>query len=274
MILLICKENTEMKKKRNFYAKTKENKNFCRCLQANGYCTISGDRCKEGSVKCIRDKSYMKNASLAPNESVKKSGERSKKNSLYSEIIENERYGKNKKISVLNYKGLIITIYVFKGFLRLNKNQTTDYYVYLQDYHTKIKYKLLVAYNMQTGRYYMSDTQIKWLHKNKIFIDAIFCACNEGSEPMNTLDMQAFSKLALQGYRVGKNGLSSPVRHSILRYVIDNKIMKKYEIVEHLQGLISLREDRNDKDFSLAIRSWREDIIYVNNLTSKDNVLK
>lgn len=40
--------------------------------------------------------------------------------------------------------------------------------------------------------------------------------------------------------------------------------MRGYEIVEHLQGLISLREERTDRDFSTAINNWREDIKFVN----------
>ena len=40
--------------------------------------------------------------------------------------------------------------------------------------------------------------------------------------------------------------------------------MSGYEIIEHLQGLISLREGRTDKDFSNAINNWREDIRFVN----------
>ena len=63
--------------------------------------------------------------------------------------------------------------------------------------------------------------------------------------------------------------MKSKDRHRILAHVLDNKIMYRYEIIEHLQGLIMLWEMRSDKDFSAAINDWREDIIFINGYESK-----
>ena len=46
-------------------------------------------------------------------------------------------------------------------------------------------------------------------------------------------------------------------------YVIDNKIMRGYEIIKHLQGLIFLRNEQYNKDFSTAIEDWENDIIFI-----------
>ena len=149
--------------------------------------------------------------------------------------------------------------------LNLKKENTIDYYVYINDIKTNRRFRLLVAYNSKTKKYYISDTQIKRMHKLGIFPNVIFYASNDGSIPLIGVEFHEFSKLALYGYSAGKNGLSVHDRHKIINYVLDKKIMRKYEIIEHLQGLISLREQRDDKDFSIAIQNWKDDIEYVNN---------
>ena len=149
--------------------------------------------------------------------------------------------------------GKEVVLYVFKGFLNLKKENTTDYYVYVSDIKTNRRFRLLVAYNSTTKKYYISDTQIKRMHKQGVFSNAIFHASNDGSIPLIGVEFHEFSKLAMYGYSAGKNGLSAHDRHRIISYVLDKKIMRKYEIIEHLQGLINLREQRDDKDFSTAI---------------------
>ena len=87
--------------------------------------------------------------------------------------------------------------------------------------------------------------------------------CNDGSIPMVTDGFQEFSKLALYGYKAGVHGLSETQRHRILGYVIDNKIMRGHEIIKHLQGLIFMRNQQYNKDFSVSIEDWENDIIFV-----------
>ena len=233
----------------------------CSCRR-KGYCIIREDKCLPSSFKCIKNKSVFGNSVLAFDPEASNSN-KGKKSSRYDPWVE-ERYGTNKNISVLNMQGRNVVLHVFKGFLNLKKEYTIDYYVKVKDIRNNRSYNILVAYNRRTGNYYISDTQIKWLHKNSMFPDAIFRVCNEGSIPLMTDDFQEFSKLALYGYSAGKHGLDAENRHKILGHVIDKNIMSKYEIVEHLQGLISLREDRTDKDFSVAINNWRQDIRFVN----------
>lgn len=123
----------------------------------------------------------------------------------------------------------------------------------IRDIQTGKQYKILVAYNSRTDRYYISDTQLKWLHKENIYPTTIFHASNDGSIPLITMDFQEFSKLAMYGYSAGKSGLVTSERRKILRYVLDNRIMSGYEIVEHLQGLISLRGKERIEIFRLQL---------------------
>lgn len=155
------------------------------------------------------------------------------KNRSYNPSL-SERYGNNKTISTLNRDEAPVLLYVFKGFLNLSKQHTIDYYLVVNSINTSKEYKIIVAYNQQTNRYYISDTQLKWLNKKNIYPDIILKTCNEGSVPLITVGFSECSILALYGYSAGKNGLKAQDRRKILRYVLDNKILSAYEVIEHL----------------------------------------
>ena len=226
------------------------------------YCMVRDDNCIPNSIKCRKNKNVYKNDTFS---TVKTKSDSSKKRAYTNNQYLIERYGQNKNITVAEDIGKEVVLYVFKGFLNLKKEDTTDYYVYVNDIKTDRRFRLLVAYNSRTKKYYISDTQIKRMHKQCVFPNAIFHACNDGSIPLIGVEFHEFSKLAMYGYSAGKNGLSAQDRHKIINYVLDKNIMRKYEIIEHLQGLVNLREQRDDKDFSTAIRNWKDDIEYVNN---------
>lgn len=241
---------------------------FCPCYRKK-YCILRDDYCIPYSLKCIRNKKSFSKPVMAAEPSYTRADKRSYSGSSTYNPLVDERYGNNKDIKVLNKNGEIVLLYVFKGFLNLKQEDTIDYYVMAKDIRSGRECRLTVAFNKRMERYYISDTQLKWLHKKDIYPNMIFNVCNEGSRPLITGDFQEFSKLALYGYSVGKNGMKAKDRHRILAHVLDNKIMYRYEIIEHLQGLIMLREMRSDKDFSAAINDWREDIIFINDYESK-----
>lgn len=234
----------------------------CSCYR-NGFCIIRDDKCIPNSLKCIKNKKTH-TYSYAPSGLQTETTKRNYRSRDEYNPFEDERYGFNKNIKTLNNDGKIVELYVFKGFLNLAKQYTTDYYLLVKDIQTGREYRILVAYNSRTDRYYISETQLKWLHKRNIYPKTIFHASNDGFIPLITIDFQEFSKLAMYGYSAGKNGLKTSERRKVLKYVLDEKLMSGYEIVEHLQGLISLREERTDRDFSTAINNWREDIKFVN----------
>lgn len=229
----------------------------CPYLKGLDYCMRRDDNCNPNSFKCIK----AQNPRIKP---LSTSGEIHNKSikSKYTPLM-SERYGNNKKITILNKYKEIPVINVFKGFLRLDKTHTIDYKMFFKDIKSNAKQSMLVAYNNKTKKYYISDVQLKYLHKKGYFPKAIFITCDSGSIPFTNDNFQEFSTISLYGYSVGKNGLLQKDRRKILKHILDNKIMKGYEIITHLRGLIALREKRTDKDFSVAIKEWESDILFV-----------
>lgn len=227
------------------------------------YCMLRDDNCAPNSLKCKKNKRVFHDNTFSTTTKYKKKFNKQSTESHRQGEYVLERYGSNRNISTIETKGNI-SLFVFKGFLNLKKENTVDYYIYVNDICTKKRYKLLVAYNSKIKRYYISDTQIRKLHKAGIYPQAFFYICNVGSIPFNKADFREFSKLALYGYSAGKNGLNRKERHKILKHILDNRILTRYQIIEHLQGLIHLRERRKDKDFSIAIKNWEDDIAFVN----------
>ncbi len=111
--------------------------------------------------------------------------------------------------------------------------------------------------------------QLNYLHKKGYFPNAIFATCDDGSKPFTTDDFKEFSTMSLYGYSAGKNGLLQNERRNIIKHIIDNGQMKGYEVITHLQGLIALRENRTDRDFSVAIEEWKSDILFVSEYCKK-----
>ena len=80
--------------------------------------------------------------------------------------------------------------------------------------------------------------------------------------PKDFLDgFREVSILALYGYNVRVNGLTTNERHKIIDYVIDKGIMHPTDVVALLQSDINLRKD-NSSMFD-ACEKWREDIVYI-----------
>ena len=129
---------------------------------------------------------------------------------------------------------------------------------------------MIGCYNIRTGKYYVSFQQInKHLHKKHYFKARFYSVLNQ--EFNNFRD---FSELKLYGYSVGNSGQNQYTRQNILTYIIDNKIMTGREIISHLQGQISLRNKRRDRDFSTAIRDWENDIEFVQDYIFKTKKLR
>ena len=227
------------------------------------HCILREGSCVPYSLKCIKNKKTFQN-SFAPMSTYNTvSSKKTHRKEKYN-INTSERYGYNKNVKTLNFSNKQIVLNVFSGFLNLDKHNTMDYYILVKDLNNNAQRNMLVAYNQVTNKYYISDVQLKWLHKQNFYPNVILHMSNDGTIPLVTDEFQQFSKLALHGYSAGKNGLNTEARRNILKHILDNNIMNGYEIIEHLQGLIAFREKRFDKDFSLAIKNWADDIKFVN----------
>ena len=81
-----------------------------------------------------------------------------------------------------------------------------------------------------------------------------------------------FSKLSLYGYSVSKNnGLTTKQRQILLKHIVDEHLLTHRAIISHLNGLIALREGNTKKDFSHAIKCWKEDIIFLDRYKPSKN---
>ena len=75
-----------------------------------------------------------------------------------------------------------------------------------------------------------------------------------------------FSVLNLAGYTVNeRKGLSDGERHDILRYLLENNIMQKHEIINYLNGFITLRKD--NPSMESAIEKWENDLTFIRNFS-------
>lgn len=238
----------------------------CAYRKKSGYCTRIDDKCNPRSFKCARHvKAYTAPVmAVAPN---------SKKDSM--RVVHRtvndynpfnvEYYGINTKLGTINKLNEIPALYVFNGFLNLDKQTTMDFKMLVRDINTGKVNTILVAYNARTDKHYISSKQLQYLHKQKCYLRALLYPSNEGTIPLDTYDFNEFSLMALYGYRVGKNGVKTKDRRQIIRHLLDNEILSGHRMISHLQGLIALREGRTDRDFSQAISEWNDDIVFINN---------
>lgn len=70
------------------------------------------------------------------------------------------------------------------------------------------------------------------------------------------------SLLRRKGYTVSQEeGLTSAERQRILSMVIRNRLMTPYQVINHIERMINLR-DRQSR-YDLACKKWREDIKFI-----------
>lgn len=119
-----------------------------------------------------------------------------------------------------------------------------------------------VMFCMGCGQYFVS---IVTLEQYKTIYGGILMECKVSHDFSPTqyswFDFAPDSILSRCGYTV-KEGVSRDNRQAILRYILETEKATKYEIIEKINGFISLREGQPKYDG--ACRRWREDIKYVN----------
>ena len=76
------------------------------------------------------------------------------------------------------------------------------------------------------------------------------------------------SELTLYGYNVRQNGMTVEERQKLLSQLIDNGIMNKEKIRDHLSWLIHYSE--SNPNMNEAIKKWKEDLVFLNSYHGKD----
>lgn len=128
-------------------------------------------------------------------------------------------------------------------------------------------------YCMACDKYYIGESTYQTLKKE----GTICCKVVELEDLNNNLltisGWQKKSLLKMYGYNVEKNnGLSSIQRRKILLFIIENKIMSKYKIINLLEGQIMLH--KKQESMKEAVEKWSEDIDFVQKYNITDESVK
>lgn len=127
---------------------------------------------------------------------------------------------------------------------------------------TQKEVSFTVAYCYNCDKFYALEAVVDQLLSYNILIDA--CLYPDNGDGSSFYGYDERSLLRANGYTVSKNShLTTEMRQNILANIIDNGIIKRHQIIYHLRGLIELRSLQYTKDFSSAIRKWKEDIDFV-----------
>lgn len=244
---------------------SEQNKIMPKCgCNKNGKCTILEGGCNPKSFKCKNNKVSHKNSVLASIPITNNSNRKVLRGDQNYVPYISERYGYNTDIETVEKSADGLTLYVFQGFLNLDKNRIKDVNIKIPNIQGGPKVGIYAAFYEKNRRYYISDTQLKWLHKQGLYPAARFELSSDGTKSLSAGNFNEYSILSLYGYSVGKNGMKKRQREELLDYLIKHKIVGRHDAIQHLQGFISLRETREDKDFTQAICDWKSDIAYIN----------
>lgn len=152
-------------------------------------------------------------------------------------------------------------IYVCKKIRCIEQNhRTEDVIAHVERKKQKIIYRFNVVFCFTCGKYFTTSNTVREFQRSQTNLNVLLLLY---SSSYGDMDFAEQSWLTVYGYKVGKSGLDAKSRHSILKYIIDNGIMSRYEIIQLLESNITLREIQYDKDFSYAISDWEEDIKFI-----------
>lgn len=245
-----CKKYTKKKEssKSSEIMVIDRDKGMCKYRGPHNYCILYKKTCTG------------KNCSLNRNK-TNSSKERNSKN-----IIRDIFNIKNSNYQELDWTQKSPKVHVFRGELNhyVKDNGLTTYKALISNLRNSSVVYVLAFYSPKYNQFYIPYHSIEELVKRSISLKL-----RMDISPDFAATLQEFSKLRLYGYSAGINGLSERSRRAIIKYVIDDEIMRPYEITSHLNWLIDFHLIRTDKDFSVAIDDWKSDIEFVYDYINK-----
>lgn len=235
--------------------------NNCRFYK-NKQCDYFGDYCDPKKGRCAR-------AYSSKTEQINLGYEKLTRQLTYkASELSPEDFKVSEKIDLSND---IPDIWIYRGYLSDDIDKLTTKALTVSDLKKIFHYHILVIYNKNNGKFYMPlQLQIEYLKKGYIMrVNFQYATISECTDPIQLDEQQPMSILKMHGYTVGKsNGLPEFQRHNIIKFLIDNNIMKPHDIISLLQYFINLREG-SDKNFDKAIREWRKDLGFTANYAIK-----
>lgn len=158
-------------------------------------------------------------------------------------------------------------IYIYNGFLPYAQTELYDCRLIVTDILIEKQITLFVTGRKNRNYFYMSCVQLQGYLQQDIKPKVCYKLFDSQMKNINVdTSFNKYSILALYGYSVKKNDLTLEERRRILLFLLHNKIVTASYIIQHLQGLIHLRQQRTDKDFTDAISAWKKDIQYINKI--------
>lgn len=163
-----------------------------------------------------------------------------------------------------------VFIYSSFNYCLHNKHSTSNHNARIVDLISGKTRYLKVLYCEDCQKYYAAKNQIDRFIRAGIALKVKFISLDYSDYS----DFKSVSDLALYGYNVRKNGLKDHDRMKLLVKIIENGLMSPHEIIDHLNGLISLHQ--YDPKWSAAIDKYRDDIAFVNDykFQNPDVILK
>lgn len=175
--------------------------------------------------------------------------------------IEKDKAKDKAKDEILDWTRKSPIVYVYEGFINkyVRNRPVIDCKANVKVMGSNTIIQIVVSYCPILNKYYLPYELVKNFIQKQISLNLKMVPVDNFSTSFNE-----FSILSLYGYNAKQGGMPESKRRAILIYILDNKIMNGGQIISHLSGLISLRENRKDRDFSHAIGIWESDIKFVN----------
>lgn len=120
-----------------------------------------------------------------------------------------------------------------------------------------------VYYSKQKNKYFINEESYRQ-YSARYGLPYVCLVAGEYDGDMDYANLRQYSELNLYGYTVAKTAdMSSAARQRLLQQLMDNGLMSKHQIINHLEWLIHRQSGRIRMED--ACDCWREDLKFVNN---------
>lgn len=135
--------------------------------------------------------------------------------------------------------------------------------VFIPHYRTKKLYPFNVYYSPEIGLYFINKASYD-LYRERYGLPFLQLQIYNDNE--NAYDLRVESQLHMYGYSL-ESGNSAVRRQELLSFLIDNHIMKKSQIQNHIEWLIHTHRDR--LHYTNACDKWKADLQFINEYNMK-----
>lgn len=176
-----------------------------------------------------------------------------------------------RKYYIIESADFIIRENNYRCVVNNHKLQMIDAVVKVLNDNTVTEVILPAAYCPKCNKYYILERYYEALKKYGYIccrVDTFESLVSENGDDYYS-QRKDKSILMQYGYTVSKQkGLSEKERQDILDFVIDNNVLSKADVIEHIEWQIS--EKSNKSKNNEAVEKWKKDVNYVRRKNSKN----